>query len=349
MSIAGTDVVVGSQIEDAPAGAVDCLDLTTGAVRWSAATDAAVKATPAVAEDLVVAADVTGAVHAYDRRDGSPVWTCPSSDPLRRFAWGAPVIAGDRVLVGDQADLRCLDLTSGEVLWRRTDIAPHHNLVNHSAPLVVDDLVVVGFWPSPQYPLGLDLATGADRWSAPETGAAPPSDSRDIKSLLVMGTGVHDVLGGTAILPAHGLTLAVHLATGERCWAAPHDGGFSPSAPVVTERGVVVTVGGHGLRMLDRADGRTLWDAPVDDGAPLPFHPYSKTSRTVLAPPTAVGGHLVLPGLDGAVRTYSHDGRLTRTTPLGVPVAAPLADAGDVLVGVDVDGSVFALDTKGLL
>lgn len=342
------DIVVGSQLEDAAAGSVDLLDRSTGAVRWSVATGAAVKSTPAIGGHLVVVADVTGAVHAYSRDTGHPIWTCPSSDPYRRFAWGAPVIASGRVVVGDQADLRCLDLATGEVLWRRTDIAPHHNLCNHSAPLIVGDLVVVGFWPSPQYPLGIDLATGRDRWTAPGPGATPPTDSGAAKRLLVMGTGAHDEAAGAAILPAHGLTLAVDTADGRRRWAASHEGGFSPATPVVTTRGIVVTIGGVGLRMLDRTDGRTVWDAPVAAGSALPFQPYSKTGGVVLAPPTPTGDHLALPCLDGAVRTFSLDGSLIRTVTHDAPLAAPLADAGDLLVGVDVDGRVIALPKEDL-
>lgn len=342
------DIVVGSQLEDAAAGSVDLLDRSTGVVRWSVATGAAIKSTPAIGGHLVVAADVTGAVHAYSREAGHLVWTCPSSDPYRRFAWGAPVIASGRVVVGDQADLRCLDLATGEVLWRRTDIAPHHNLCNHSAPLVVGDLVVVGFWPSPQYPLGIDLITGRDRWSAPARDAMPPADSGSAKRLLVMGTGAHDEATGTAILPAYGLTLAVD-AEGRRRWAAPHEGGFSPATPVVTSNGLVVTIGGVGLRMLDRTDGRTLWDAPVDAASALPFQPYTKTGGVVLAPPTLTGDHLVLPCLDGAVRTYSLDGSLIRTVTHDAPLAAPLSDAGDLLVSVDVDGRVIALPKEDLL
>ncbi|MGX1856382.1 outer membrane protein assembly factor BamB family protein [Dietzia sp. NPDC055340] len=343
------DIVVGSQLEDAAAGSVDLIDRSTGEIRWSVTTAAAVKSTPAIGGDLVVVADVTGAVHGLDRGTGNPVWTSPSSDPYRRFAWGAPVIDSGRVVVGDQADLRCLDLATGEVLWRRTDIAPHHNLCNHSAPLIVGDLVVVGFWPSPDHPLGIDLATGRDRWNAPGPDAAAPADSAAVKRLLVMGTGAHDEATGAAILPAHGLTLAVGVADGRRRWAAPHEGGFSPAAPVVTDRGVVVTVGGVGLRMLDRADGSALWDTPVSASAALPFQPYAKAGGVVLAPPTPTGDRLVLPCLDGAIRTYALDGSLTRTVAHDAPLAAPLADAGDLLVGVDVDGRVIALPKEGLL
>lgn len=73
------DIVVGSQLEDAAAGSVDLLDRSTGVVRWSVATGAAIKSTPAIGGHLVVAADVTGAVHAYSREAGHLVWTCPPS------------------------------------------------------------------------------------------------------------------------------------------------------------------------------------------------------------------------------------------------------------------------------
>ena len=349
VGVSDDDVVVGSQLEDSASGSVDLIDRRTGRIRWSVATDAAVKSTPAIEGDLVVVADVTGAVHARSRDTGHLVWTVPSSDPYRRFAWGAPVIADGRVVVGDQADLRCLDLATGEVLWRRTDIAPHHNLCNHSAPLVVGDLVVVGFWPSPQYPLGIDLVTGRDRWEPSGADAAAPPSHGSAKRLLVMGTGAHDEASGTAILPAYGLTLAVDVADGRRRWAAPHVGGFSPATPVVTDAGIVATVGGAGLRMLDRVDGHTIWDTPVAASAALPFQPYAKTGGVVLAPPTLTGDTLVLPCLDGTVRTFTLDGSPTRTVTHDAPLAAPLADAGDELVGVDVDGRVICLPKEDLL
>ena len=124
-------------------------------VLWTSRTASAVKVAPAVVGDLVVTAEVTGDVTAYRAETGEPLWVRPSSDPLRRFAWGAPTPAADSVVVGDQADLRRLDAATGKVIWRRTDLAPHHNLVNHAAPLMVGDLVAVGCWPSPQYPIGL--------------------------------------------------------------------------------------------------------------------------------------------------------------------------------------------------
>lgn len=346
-TVSDCDIVVGTQVEDEAAGGIDCLDLATGDLRWSVATGAAVKTAPAVAGDLVVSADVTGAVHAHRRADGGHVWTNPSSDPLRRFAWGAPAIAGRRVIVGDQADLRCLDLATGDLLWRRTDIAPHHNLVSHAAPLVVDDLVVMGFWPSPAFPIGLDLKTGGDRWASPEVN--PGRSFAELKRLLVMGTAAHDAVAHTAVLPAYGLTLAVDLDRGTRCWSAPHGGGYSASTPVITDDGVVVTVVGSGLRLLDRHDGHTVWDAVVDARAPFPFQPYSKSDRAVLAPPTPVDGHLVLPGTDGLIRTFDACGRLVRTTTYGAPLASALTDAGGVLVGVDVRGRVIALDKEALL
>ncbi|KAE8765992.1 PQQ-binding-like beta-propeller repeat protein [Georgenia thermotolerans] len=346
VSVAGDRLFAGSQIEDAPAGAVQALDARTGEVLWTARTAAAVKVSPAVVGDLVVAAEVTGDVAAYRAETGEPVWRRPSSDPLRRFAWGAPTPAGQSVVVGDQADLRRLDARTGEVLWRRTDLAPHHNLVNHAAPLVVGDLVAIGWWPSPQYPRGLDLATGADRW--PAEAAASLADFPEAKRLLVMGTAAFDPATDAVLMPGYAATISVDATSGRLRWIARHEGSFSPAAPLVTDAGVVVTVGGRGLRLLDPEDGGTRWDLPVAPAAPFPLQPYAKTGGTVLAPPLLLEDRLLLPGLDGTVRTVSLEGTELARLDLGVPIAAPLTDAGEHVVGIGVDGGIFALEKGDL-
>ncbi|WP_164737313.1 PQQ-binding-like beta-propeller repeat protein [Georgenia sp. SYP-B2076] len=342
----GGRIFVGSQVEDAPRGALQALDAGTGEVLWTATTPAAVKVAPAVVGGLVIAAEVTGDVAAYRADGGEEVWRCPSSDPLRRFAWGAPTAAAGSVVVGDQADLRRIDASTGRVLWRRTNLAPHHNLVNHSAPLVVGDLVAVGYWPSPEYPHGLSLATGGNRWLM--AAAASAADFTEAKRLLVMGTAAFDEATSSVLLPGYSTTMCLSAGSGRLTWVADHEGSFSPATPVVTEAGIVVTVGGRGLRLLDGDDGRTIWDIEVAPAAPFPLQPYSKRGGTVLAPPLLLDERLVLPGLDGAVRVFSLGGDLVHQVDVGVPVAAPLTDAGDAVVGVGVDGGVFTI-SKGEL
>ncbi|MGX6511649.1 outer membrane protein assembly factor BamB family protein [Rhodococcus sp. SJ-2] len=347
VSISGDRVFVGSQFEDAPGGAVEALDLDTGRVLWTARTASSVKVAPAVVGDVVVAVEVTGDVSGYDRADGTLLWTCPSPDPLRRFAWGAPSAAAGSVVVGDQADLRRIDTTDGRVLWRRTDLAPHHNLVSHTAPLIVGDLVIAGFWPSPDHPIGLNLDTGANAWTKAAVDSS--ADFRETKRLLVMGAAAYDEQTHSVVFPCYSTTVAVDASTGVLKWTAEHTGNYSATSPVVTDRGILVTVVGSGITMLDRNDGSRLWDVRVEPEAPFPMQPYSKQSGAVVAPPLVLDDRVVLPCVDGVIRTYSLDGELVTAVSVGVPVAAPLVNSGDVVVGVGVDGGVFALDRAALL
>lgn len=342
----GDLVFAGTQVEDEPRGAVEALDLTTGALVWSCRVDSAVKTAPAVWEEVVVVTEVSGDVHGLRRDTGELMWTAPSSDALRRFAWNAPTIAGGIAYVGDASDLRAIDVATGAVRWRRTDLSPHHNLVNHAAPLIVDDLLVMGFWPTPQHPVGLDRHTGASVWSAPER-----SDDLfgALKMLLVMGTAAYDPTEDSVLMPAFGRTASVDRATGAIRWAAEHPGTFSPATPVVTPAGYAVTATGHGIRMLAPADGATVWELEIEGDAPFPMRSYSKRPHPVIAPPTLVGGRLVLPGLDGLVRVIGVDGRMLHTTQLASPIAAALEPAGDRLLAVGTDGNLVCLSVPALL
>ena len=208
------------------------------------------------------------------------------------------------------------------------------------------DLVAVGYWPSPEYPHGLSLATGGNLWPASAAGSA--ADFTEAKRLLVMGTAAFDEATGSVLLPGFSTTMRIDARSGRLTWVANHEGSFSPATPVVTEAGIVVTVGGRGLRLLDPTDGSTVWDVEVEAAAPFALQPYSKRGGTVLAPPMLLGERLVLPGLDGLLRVFSLAGDLLDQLDVGIPVAAPLTDAGNTVVGVGVDGGIFAIDKGDL-
>lgn len=343
VAVDGDTVFAGGQIEDRAAGTVEAFDLATGALVWRAHTASAVKTTPAPAENIVVAAEVNGDLTGFDRSTGEIVWTLASSDSLRRFAWGSPTIANGVVYLGDQSDLRAVDIRSGQVLWRRTDLSPHHNLVSHSAPLVIDDLLVMGFWPTPEHPIGLNARTGESVWSRADWDGTDPFQT--MKRLLIMGTAAYDAVADSVLMPAYGSTARVDRATGATIWAKEHEGGFSPATPVVTEAGYIVTVTGHGLRLLERHTGETLWNLSITGDAPFPMASYTKTPHPVIAAPTVVGEHLLLPGLDGLVRRIDLAGAQIGQTQLASPIAASLVSAGDRLIAVGVDGSILALSS----
>lgn len=341
VAVQGGVVYAGGQIEDRPAGSVEAFDLESGALLWRTAMASAVKTTPALGGGLVIAAEVSGDLVALDAATGERRWRLASSDPYRRFAWGAPTVHGDRVYLGDQSDLRAVDVQTGKLVWRRADLSPHHNLVNHAAPLLVDDLLVMGFWPTPQHPIGLDATTGSSVWQTAEPNGDDPFLA--LKKLLIMGTAAYDECTDRVVMPAFGHTTCVERATGRTVWTQPHEGGFSPTTPLVTAAGYVVTVTGRGLRLLDRESGETLWDTVVTGDAPFPMASYTKTPHPVIAPPVLVGDELVLPGLDGVVRRFDLAGRLLGQAQLSTPIAAGLVHADGRLVAVGVDGSIQAL------
>ncbi|MFV0632906.1 PQQ-binding-like beta-propeller repeat protein [Demequina sp.] len=346
VAIADGTVYVGSQIEDEPLGWVEAFDAVTGDRRWATAVGSAVKTAPVVAGDVVAVTEVSGTVHGLDRVTGEIRWSVESSDPLRRFAWNGPAAADGVIYVGDQADLRAIDAATGAVLWRRHDLAPHHNLVNHAAPLIVDDLLIMGFWPTPSHPIGLNRHTGERVWEGAPMGQ-PTFDMA--KALMVIGTAGYDQGRDAVLMPGFASTACVDRATGQVRWVSRHTSVFSPAAPVVTPAGYVVTATGQGLRLIDPADGSVRWELAIDGAAPFPMASYSKNPHPVVAPPTLVDDALVLPCLDGTIRVIGLDGAERGRVQLDTPFGAAFTRDGDLLVGLGTDGAVVALSATALL
>ncbi|WP_084079422.1 PQQ-binding-like beta-propeller repeat protein [Demequina sp. NBRC 110057] len=346
VAVADGVVYAGSQVEDQPVGWVEAFDGASGATLWSTPVRSAVKTTPVVSGDVVVVTEVSGDVHGLDRASGEIRWTVGSSDPLRRFAWNGPAVADGVIYVGDQSDLRAIDASTGEVLWRRHDLSPHHNLVNHAAPLIVGDLLVMGFWPTPSYPIGLNRHTGESVWENP---AAEGQTFDMAKMLMIIGTAAFDESADAVVMPSFASTICVDRATGTVRWASRHASTFSPATPLLTDAGYVITETGRGLRMIDPADGALRWELGIDGEAPFPMASYSKDPHPVVAPPTLVDGTLVLPCLDGTVRVISLEGRELGRVQLDTPLAAALVRCGDVLVGLGTDGAIVGLSVAALL
>jgi outer membrane protein assembly factor BamB len=95
-------------------GAITCLDLASGNVKWQKDVPGGVVSCVAVAEGLAIATATDGKVRAYELATGEQRWRYENKAPF----FAPPAIAGDTVYAGDIAGVvHALSLSSGEKKW----------------------------------------------------------------------------------------------------------------------------------------------------------------------------------------------------------------------------------------
>ncbi len=124
-------------------------------------------------------------VQCVETLTGSEIWQYRSPDTFKCTVdyssgpYSTPLVFEDRVFcVGAQGHFACLDLATGNVIWKRElhdEFSVEVGLFPvGSSPLVVDDIVVfnLGASDSGAGVIGLDTKTGQTRWTATDHGAA---------------------------------------------------------------------------------------------------------------------------------------------------------------------------------
>jgi len=134
--VSGFPAIIGRDVcASAYQGRVGCFDLNTGAVRWVKKLSSEVGA--GVDERFVFAADVGGAVTAYNRESGSSAW---KNDKLANRRLSAPVSFGRSVVVGDLAGyVHFLSREDGSFIGR----LPTDGSQILAAPVVVGSNLIV--------------------------------------------------------------------------------------------------------------------------------------------------------------------------------------------------------------
>jgi len=157
----------------------------------------------------------------------------------------SPVIDGDRVFtVGAEGKLHCLDLETGEVVWRQ-DFWVKYGITKEpygtaSTPLVEGDRLVVNVGGPGACVVGLDAATGREAWRA---GSWGPSYASAVSATVHGQRRVFVFAGGLSNPPTGGL-LSIDPATGAVDFTVSHRSheylSASASSPVVFgNRGVI--------------------------------------------------------------------------------------------------------------
>jgi len=163
-----------------PKGGVVALDTQTGKVLWRRDIGEALAAGVGVGGATVVVVTREGEVVGLGAADGLVLWRKKvGSEVLAR-----PVVSGDKVLLrsGD-GQVIGLSLSSGKIVWRVRQAVPALSVRGLSAPLILEDVAVVGF--ASGRLSGIDPETGRELWNVP---ISRPSGSNEIDRLVDIDT-----------------------------------------------------------------------------------------------------------------------------------------------------------------
>ncbi|TDC56645.1 hypothetical protein E1212_01340 [Jiangella ureilytica] len=320
--IAGGRVFLGSD-----AGRLAAYDAASGERLWSFQTGDALRGTPAVAGDLVVAGGgLDGGLVALDAATGQQRWAVPTPDRLTVYT--APSVVDGVVYAAtgptqDREDtVFALDAATGQQLWS-ADVGTSV----FAGPAVGEGLAIVGNADDGEL-VALDAATGAVRWTL----------TREDDYFI----GGASIVDGTVFVPTTdgdggGSLLAVDAATGALRWEADTHGDGQGSTPTVY--GDLVIAGSHGLGLVvayDRGTGEQVWQYAVSGAV--------SASVMVTDDGFVVGGSQLdhrLWALDAAT------GALVWETAAEGNVTTSPAYADGLLVTADVRGNVFAFHPTG--
>jgi polyvinyl alcohol dehydrogenase (cytochrome) len=265
-----------------------------------------VTGTPAIWGGTAYVGTWNGTARAIDLAHGSTVWERQLTDGPGGAGMvdGSPLVTPGRVYLGDaRGRLHALDRATGAIVWsRRLDAHPLTRIF--SSPVLVDGLLVVGVasvelaLPVSDFAfrgsvVGLDAATGTERWRLPTSSGADGAgvsvwSSAAIdreRGLAYIGTGQsYEAPAG----PRSDSLLAIRYATGELAWSrqfTPDDvfTFFSPppQGPDADIGAAPNLFRAHGRDLVgvgdkagvyaafDRTTGETVWARQLADGSAL--------------------------------------------------------------------------------
>lgn len=210
-------------------------------VQWRWNSGYTIAAAPAVAGNMVIVCDASGAIHALDAGDGTLLWSYRTGGPVL----AAPCIGSDRVVVSStDSNVYCLHLADGSLAWRSKQDA---EVV--AAPLVADSVVYVGG--SDGGFRALDLFTGRLHWQHDGFGG-----------FIETRPALHNGRVFVGAWDEH--MCALDAGNGDLCWRwrGPRQGRhFSPAAcwPVALRGKLYFVAPDRAFTVLDCRDGSLLW------------------------------------------------------------------------------------------
>lgn len=301
-------------------GGVRALDLQTGRVVWTYASDARLSGGPGVGEGIAVVGGLDGEVIALDAATGAEKWRAEVGNEVI----AAPTVAQGRVFVrSNDGRVTAFDAGTGERRWFWNHDLPSLTVRGNDAATAGPGVLFVGNDDGTVAMLAMD--DGRPLWDVP---VGQPEGRTELDRMAdIDGTPVLE--GGTVFASSYkSRTVAIDGPSGRPLWAAEHGGAGRPA--VASDRVVVAEPNGA-VFGLDKQSGAALWQQPG-------------LARRGVSGAAVVGDYAVVADYEGYVHWLRLDtGDFAARSRAGRDAvrAAPVVADGIVLVQ-NVDGGLTA-------
>ena len=149
----GESLYIGDDV-----GMFYCLDLATGATKWTFDTGMRIVGSPAVADGVVVFGSANYNVYGLDAKTGTQLWSYTTNQAVMG---AATIHEGVAFIGGGDGRMFAFDLKTGAVKWSFDELK---NYVL-TRPLVYGDKLYFGAWDTYLYALNLEDGSLAWKWS----------------------------------------------------------------------------------------------------------------------------------------------------------------------------------------
>ena len=149
----GESLYVGDDV-----GMFYCLDLATGATKWTFDTGMRIVGSPAVADGVVVFGSANYNVYGLDAKTGTQLWSYTTNQAVMG---AATIHEGVAFIGGGDGRMFAFDLKTGAVKWSFDELK---NYVL-TRPLVYGDKLYFGAWDTYLYALNLEDGSLVWKWS----------------------------------------------------------------------------------------------------------------------------------------------------------------------------------------
>ncbi|MBN9287128.1 MAG: outer membrane protein assembly factor BamB [Gammaproteobacteria bacterium 39-13] len=229
-------------------GKIVALDNQSGKKLWSSNTGKKFTAGPALMDKTLLLATSDAKVVAVDAANGHQLWEAKVSSEVLASPTGDKGIVLVHAIDGS---VIALNGKTGEKLWQNEQSTPSLTLHYSSAPVIVDNLALVGF--SSGKLLALNLHTGMTEW---ERTISLPKGRSELQRMVDISA--EPIVSGDTVyvITYQGKLAAVNIPSGNLIWERDIS---SYQNMALDENHLFVTDNAHELWAIDRHTGATLW------------------------------------------------------------------------------------------